>query len=217
MSLSLETLNAFLDGELDPRERDRVERTLAGDPHSQRVVDQLRRGSDLLQSAYGEALNGPLPQRVVQLLEPVSDAAALEPPDLAPPISWRWLPIALAAGLAALLVAAPASYFLAQYHVERMLADQAALIRADHEISQSARNQALENHVSGETVSWVNPDSGSSGRATPLRTFKTSQGQWCREYLQRADLVTESALRRAVACREPDGNWRDRLEILSES
>ena len=123
----------------------------------------------------------------------------------------------MAAVLIGLAVTGPASYFLAEYHVERKLAEQATLIRADYALSQAARDRALETQISGETISWTNPDSGSSGQVTPLRTFKTSEGQWCREYLQQAALVTEDALRKAVACRETDGRWRDRLEILDES
>ncbi len=36
--------------------------------------------------------------------------------------------------------------------------------------------------MSGQTVSWENPDSGRRGNITPVRTFKNRSGQWCREY-----------------------------------
>ena len=185
---------------------------------------------ELLRAAYDGLSSQPVPPRIRQLLDP---ATAEDPSPAAPAMAAavttmrdsrrppghdrRWFAVAMAAAVAALAVTAPASYFLAEYHVERKLAAQAALIRADYELSRSARSQALEKHISGEFVSWANPDSGSRGGVTPVRTFKTSNGQWCREYIQQAEMITDSTFRRAVACRESDGSWRDRLEILHES
>lgn len=221
MTLSPETLNAFLDDELGPKDRERVEQALAQDDAARRQLQQLRRGSALLRAALNEPLSKPLPGRVLALLDrsavQTANTAAVSAATPRPGRQRRWLPTAVAAVLIGLAATAPASYFLAEYHVERKLAEQAALIRADYELSQAARSRALETQISGEAISWINPDSGSSGKVTPLRTFKTSEGQWCREYLQQAVLVTEGALRKAVACREADGRWRDRLEILNES
>ncbi len=224
MILTSETLSALVDGELGPREQARVEQALTRDAAARQTVNQLRRGADLLRAAYGEPLSKPVPRQLQRLLDPATadDRSPLEPAATAPVTPTResrrhWFPVALAAAVAALALTALASYFLAEYHVDRRLAAQAALIRADYELSRSARSQALERHISGETVSWANPDSGSRGDVTPLRTFKTSKDQWCREYIQQAELISDTAFRRAVACREPDGSWRDHLEILNES
>lgn len=75
---------------------------------------------------------------------------------------------------------------------------------------------ALETRVSGKPATWRNPDSGSYGTVEPVRTFRAANGQWCREYIQTADLAAElfqPARRRAIACRDPDGQWRTRLEL----
>lgn len=220
MTLSPETLSAFLDDELDPKDRERVRQALDQDDDARRKLQQLRHGSALLRASFSEPLSAPLPERVLALLDqPAQSRGKTAVGPALPRSSWprRWLPTAVAAVLIGLVATAPASYFLAEYHVERKLAQQAALIRADYALSQAARTRALETQISGETISWTNPDSGSSGQVTPLRTFKTSEGKWCREYLQQAVLLSEGALRKAVACREADGHWRDRLEILNAS
>jgi surface antigen len=79
---------------------------------------------------------------------------------------------------------------------------------------------ALESNVSGKLATWRNPDSGSNGTVEPVRTFRAASGQWCREYIQTADLTTESIQserRRGIACRDSDGQWRTRVELLESS
>ena len=82
-----------------------------------------------------------------------------------------------------------------------------SLDRADQVYAQRSAHQGLETQPSGTTSGWTNPDSGHSGTFTPIRTYKSDHGGYCREYQQTVTIGgrTESAY--GTACRQPDGSW----------
>lgn len=79
---------------------------------------------------------------------------------------------------------------------------------ADREHANTAAAQALEAVPAGQSVPWRNPDSGNTGAVTPVRTYQTSTGQYCREYTQTINIGGEKHQSYGTACREPDGSWR---------
>lgn len=78
----------------------------------------------------------------------------------------------------------------------------------DWELSNAARDKALETAAEGETVEWSNPESGSYGSVTPLSSVDKEDGRTCRE----AEIVSHANGRdgtgRFEFCRKPDGTWR---------
>jgi surface antigen len=79
---------------------------------------------------------------------------------------------------------------------------------ADRRQAQSAATHALETSPSGKSVAWRNPDTGNTGSVTPVRTYQTATGQYCREYTQTITIGGEKHQSYGTACREPDGSWR---------
>jgi len=79
---------------------------------------------------------------------------------------------------------------------------------ADQEKANVAAAQALESIPSGQSVAWRNPDSGNAGAVTPVRTYQTSTGQYCREYTQTINIGGEKHQSYGTACRHADGTWR---------
>jgi surface antigen len=79
---------------------------------------------------------------------------------------------------------------------------------ADRQRANTAATQALESVPSGQSVAWRNPDSGNAGSVTPVRTYQTSTGQYCREYTQTITIGGEKHQSYGTACRQPDGTWR---------
>jgi surface antigen len=79
---------------------------------------------------------------------------------------------------------------------------------ADQQRAQVAATRALETAPSGQSVAWRNPDTGNTGAVTPVRTYQTSTGQYCREYTQTITVGGERHQSYGTACREPDGSWR---------
>ena len=83
-----------------------------------------------------------------------------------------------------------------------------SLDRADRLAMERSVQGALERNRTGVESAWRNPDSGNEGTVTPVRTYRTASGVYCREYQQTITVggKTESGYGRA--CRQPDGTWR---------
>jgi surface antigen len=220
--IETETLSAYVDGELSAEAAGAVERAMAADPAVAASVDALRRDAALVRTAYNEALLAPVPER---LLHAIDAAFAARPGGSggggevggARQAPWR---MAVAAAVAALVIGLSGSYFLAEWQVERRIARIESIRTADQRFIEQTIARALEKHVSGTLVEWRNPDSGSQGQVEPVRTFRNASGQFCREYVHRADMRTSGTRqesRRGIACRGSDGKWLTRLVLADES
>ena len=83
-----------------------------------------------------------------------------------------------------------------------------SLDKADKLYAQQTTQTALESNRAGQTSSWRNPDSGHGGSVTPTRTYRTAQGENCREYQQTVNIGGKSQTAYGRACRDTDGTWR---------
>jgi hypothetical protein len=208
--IELETLVSYVDGQLEERETRRVEAALAQDAEARETVRGLRESAELLRAAFNEPLNAPIPPRIVKAIdEAVADRAAGRR-------RWSW-PAALAASFAMLMVGFGGGLLTVDQRVEQELARLRAIELADQQARETALFQALEKHVSGEAVTWRNPDSGSGGEITPVRTFKNRQQQWCREYRSKEIVAGDPEVHFAIACREPEGQWKTRAVLISDT
>jgi len=80
---------------------------------------------------------------------------------------------------------------------------------SDQDVSIAARlmQQTLEGAPDGTTRRWSNDQTGHGGAITPVRTYVTEGGHFCRDY--REELATTSAEERFLhtACRTEDARW----------
>ncbi len=215
-----EILVAYVDGQLDAQEIARVEEALAGDAEARATVRGLREDAALLRAAFNAPLNEPVPARVLESIDRAMTENAADGGNGAPArkvggfAPW---PMAIAASIAVLAVALGGVNYLANQRVEQEIDQLRAAAEGDRQARQQALAQALENLVSGQTVSWENPDSGRRGSITPVRTFKNRSGQWCREYAADEWLGDKQELQRAIACREGEGLWQTRLVLIDDT
>lgn len=214
-----ERLVAYVDGELDAAAARAVEAAVAADPKLAKTVAALRSEVALIRAAYQEPLRAEVPERLVAA---VDAAFAGRAPARTPGRVWLRHPAfgAIAASIVAVVVGLAGANYFAERGLEREIARLEVLRLADQEMIEAAIEVALETHVSGQPARWHNPDSGSKGSVEPLRTFKISTGQWCREYAQATDLRGWQERRvtlRAIACREAGGRWKTRLLLGEES
>lgn len=82
-----------------------------------------------------------------------------------------------------------------------------SLDRADKLYLAQTSATAFEQVPTGQTTSWVNPDSGNSGTVTPTRTYQ-SQGSYCREFQQSVTVGGNTQQAYGTACRQEDGSWK---------
>jgi surface antigen len=231
-----ERLVAYVDGELDGPAARAVETEMAAEPEMAEAVAALRADMALVRAAYQEPLRSEVPERLVAAIDeafdkrqaesPVGRSGAAEVPEWTPGRTaaryWHRHPAfgAIAASIVAVVVGLAGANYFAERSVEREIARLEALRTADREMIEAAISVALESHVSGQPARWHNPDSGSSGSVEPIRTFKISTGQWCREYAHALDIRGWQERRetlRAIACREAGGAWKTRLQLGEES
>lgn len=76
------------------------------------------------------------------------------------------------------------------------------------ESDRSCVGAALDQADDYETISWNNPQNGDHYEVTPVRSYETQGGRYCREY--NTTVVVGGRTERAygTACRQPDGAWQ---------
>lgn len=82
-----------------------------------------------------------------------------------------------------------------------------SLDRADQLMMERNAQYALESTRTNVATTWRNPDTGNYGSITPVETYRTSQGQYCREYTQTVVIGGQAQQAYGTACRQPDGSW----------
>jgi surface antigen len=82
-----------------------------------------------------------------------------------------------------------------------------SLDRADRLYASRTAHQTLETAPTGAVAQWTNPDTGHSGTFKPMRTYQTTEGQYCREYQQTVTVGGQVQSAYGTACRRPDGSW----------
>lgn len=193
-------LGAFLDGELPPAERAAVEALLFSGPGA----GTLYRGMKADQAEVAAELNATANRPAGDLLAVIDRefaaraAASRRHPWLG------WWPQAAAAAAALMIVAGGAGWWM-DYRIDGAM----TRLEAKHETVrgeiQAAVSRALETQASGMAVAWSGD--GVSGEVTPVRTYRSASGDWCREYLRSTDIQGRRLSVRGLACRNADGDW----------
>jgi surface antigen len=76
-------------------------------------------------------------------------------------------------------------------------------------LARNTVQEALETARSRTSLSWSYVEDGSKGEITPLRTYRTTAGFYCREYVEIIQTATDgSNQRQRTACRDNDGLWK---------
>ena len=77
----------------------------------------------------------------------------------------------------------------------------------DRYLQEQAYNNALEHNKSGISSKWINPDSGTHGAIMPHKTYRKTNGQYCREFTQKITIGSKTEEAVGHACRNEDGSW----------
>ena len=185
-------INAFNDGQLDEKESEAVRVLLAEDVQARSYLEELVELDRLLRSTFDPVEREPVPARFHAILQKERSHHAF---------SRYMLPMALAASLVLAVV-----LVIRQDTIDQQMQEQLLLMR--QEIA-SLKHQALENTPSGEAASWVAPVGHTRAEVTPLKTFRTKDKRFCREYEERLEDANGVEIRRGIACRTGKGHWPD--------
>lgn len=83
-----------------------------------------------------------------------------------------------------------------------------SLDKADQAYAAQTYQTTLEATPTGQTSTWVNPDSGNQGSYTPVKTYQADSGQYCREFQQTITVGGQTEDAYGTACRQEDGSWQ---------
>lgn len=212
------TLVAYVDGELDASTAREVERSLADDPQKRKLVRDLMETSTLLRAAFSSSLHEPVPEALIDSIRQATGTA--EAPRGIARLMGAAVPrrirreYAMAATILALAVGLGGGYLASveigtpgALRTERVLA--AFQLEAGH-----LRNRALEYEVSGKTLSWQDAQSGAQVSVTPMRTYRTAAGGFCREYREERTFGSRREIEQGLSCRAADRQWVPRRVVI---
>ena len=204
-----DSISAYLDGELDDVKARRLAALVARDPAARQLASDFAWGDSLVRAAFDQPSRRPPPKFLVQSIDQARTAARTN----------RWMAraaVPIAAGLVTLAIGLGAGFFLASERIDRQLARMETQRLENRRALEAVVSRALENHLSGTRVGWENPVAGARGTVTPLRTFRSTENKWCREYARRIEEPTGIETLRAIACRQADGRWNTRVHIVGD-
>ncbi|MES9967557.1 MAG: RT0821/Lpp0805 family surface protein [Sedimenticola sp.] len=205
------TVNAYLDGQLDDETSRQLELAMEEDDGLKVYVQNRRRLDGLLQGAYSSAMERPLSPGLADMLsgtgrEPAGNVSVHS--------SGGWMQgfLALAAGLVIMAIGFGAGFLTGEASMERQQLAMSLERNSSLQNMQVAWNSVLENTPSGEAVDWRDPESSYSTRITPIRTMRTRDNRYCREFreVRLVDGIQEE--RRGISCRSGKEQWQ--LEAL---
>lgn len=76
-------------------------------------------------------------------------------------------------------------------------------------LARNTVQTALETATSQSSLEWSFAEDGSKGTVKPLRTYKSTTGFYCREYVEVVETTTDGRnSRQRTACRDLDGIWK---------
>jgi surface antigen len=78
----------------------------------------------------------------------------------------------------------------------------------DRQLAQEAEMRAFERGRSGERIAWRNPDNGRYGEVVPGPAYRRGPED-CRDFTHTVYIDGRPQAMRGVACRNPDGTWRN--------
>ena len=123
-----------------------------------------------------------------------------------PPLSRRWPIRIAAAAVLALCVGALSGIAGAEWRVKQVQKQFALASAEERNALDSMIQIALESKRSGET--FTNQENGLPAKVTPVRTYKSVSGQWCREFVLEQVASMPVPAMRALACRTKSGKWQ---------
>jgi surface antigen len=81
------------------------------------------------------------------------------------------------------------------------------LAESDVRLAARLMQTTLEKVPDGTTRRWTNEQTGNRGEITPLRTFATDDGSFCREYREELAVGGSTGRFYHTACRDDAARW----------
>ncbi len=84
---------------------------------------------------------------------------------------------------------------------------QATVAESDISLMEQTLQLALEIDTDGRGRAWVNPETGHRGTITPVATYLSEPGVFCRDYEDTQVIGDRQTIYESRACRVSTGRW----------
>jgi surface antigen len=197
ISSKKELINKYLDGELNKSKAQEVEKMISLDKDLQIYLESIMRLDGLLNTIFEipkdesntQHLTSSIPQKKIEFFKYFSAV--------------NWIqPMAIAASVAAVMV------------INNFMFTVKGIDLTDIERQiVMIRYNALENKLSNESLSWNDETKKFSVIVTPVKTYKTDKGTFCREYKEVINKQGDITSRKGLACREKKNFWPNKGRV----
>ncbi len=195
-------LMRLADGELPTHERLALEGIIESNPAAKQKLARLRRQNELIRLSFQEHQDelalARLKTNIRQQFKQHDRRAAG---------SNRAFGTALAASVAISVIAAVFAYMFGVQHADNKVDQLLAMQAMERSLRQETIETALETTTGGESLTWSSPTSGTHGIITPLNTFRSAGGRFCRELTVTTKSAMSEEIAQGVACRHQSGGW----------
>lgn len=196
-------IGRLLDDDGSEDERSALLETLRAEADSASLLDELTRDQFLLMQALPASMPDANKARLENVVEREFARRGLPSK---PQQRWSSSIIYLAASLVLVAGTFAATNFWMQARMDQAVQSLAAHMETERLLLAQSVQDALETKVSGEPVS-IGQEGTWSDILTPIQTYKSKSGHWCRQYLRETRFGKLDLTIRGTACRDEDGVW----------
>ncbi|WP_428686479.1 hypothetical protein [Roseibium sp.] len=203
--LLAESIGRLLDDEVSAEERPellaKIQQTDGGDD----LLRQMAHDDMLLKKAVAETV----PQASLDMFQAMIDREfeKRQIPEMpVHHVSWKNTLVQMAAALVLIGGTFMFTSFWMQSRLDDTVSSLAAHMETERTLLAQTVQEALETKVSGETVQ-IGQGASWSEVLTPIKTYKSRSGHWCREYLRQSSFGKLDLSIRGTACRDGNGIW----------
>lgn len=199
----IKDIGRLLDREGTPEVLERLRERVQASEGGRELLDKTTADQRTLR----EAVPADLPEDTLLRLEGVINREfERRMPVGKPPIGWTQAAVLLAASLLLVAGTFAATSFWMQDRMDQAVASLAAHMETERTLLAQTVQEALETRVSGEPV-YIGQDGDWAEILTPIQTYKSKSGHWCRQYLRESRFGKIDLTIRGTACRDETGTW----------
>ncbi|CTQ74021.1 hypothetical protein [Roseibium alexandrii] len=196
-------IGLILDNEMPPEARDELLIRLQADADSAELMKQMAADQALLQEVLPPSVPDATIKRLESVIEREFDRRA---PKAGSDRHWSRAIVYLAASLVLVAGTFAVTNFWMQSRMDQVVASLAVHMETERLALAQTVQEALETKVSGEPVA-IGQDGDWSEILTPIKTYKSKSGHWCRQYLRETRFGKLDMTIRGTACRDENGVW----------
>ena len=198
-------IGKILDREGPEAERETLRARIEKQDGGQELLEQMARDNTALQNA----VPADMPDASMARFEALIDREFARREQPAAPhahASWKTVFVQMAAALVLIAGTFAFTSFWMQSRMDDAVSSLAAHMETERILLAQTVQEALETKVSGEPV-FIGQEGDWSEVLTPIKTYRSKSGHWCRQYLRQTTFGGLDLSIRGTACRDGSGTW----------